>query len=138
MADVFTKKKRSEVMAKIRSKSALEEKFRRMLSIAVYPLGIRYRKNYRSIPGSPDIAFVSRKIAVFIDGTFWHGYRFNRRTSKLPKKYWMEKIEENIRRDKKKRNAIRRKGWKVVRIWEHEFKKNPAKCIKKVVEALNE
>lgn len=136
MADVFSKKKRSEIMSSINSKSALEAEFCQSLSATIYPLGLRYRKNYRKIPGSPDIAFVNKKVAVFVDGTFWHGYKFSERAENLPKIYWRKKIENNIARDKRNRRFLRRKGWKVIRIWEHDFKAKPEACLKKVLDAL--
>ncbi len=96
MPDVFTKKKRSEIMSKIRSVSGLEKAFAKSLSEAIYPKGIRYRLNYKKAPGRPDIAFISRKLAIFIDGDFWHGYNFRRNKNHLPSKYWRKKIENNI------------------------------------------
>jgi len=136
MADIFSKEKRSEIMSKITSKSMLEQRVCKMLSAQIYPMGLRYRRNYRSIDGTPDIVFVSRQIAIFIDGTFWHGYNFDSLSKKIPSVYWKEKIEGNIRRDRLKRNRLRRQGWKVVRIWEHDFKKNPEACIRKVMTAI--
>lgn len=128
MADIFTKEKRSEIMSKIRSESELERYFRRLLSKEIYPLGYRYRKNYKKVPGRPDIAFVSRKIAVFIDGDFWHGYRYDKKKSKLPK-FWRDKIERNIKRDQRNRRLLKKLGWTYIRFWEHEVRNEPAECI---------
>lgn len=135
MADVFTKEKRSEIMSKIRSESELERYFRRLLSQEVYPLGYRYRKNYKKVPGRPDVAFVSRKIAIFIDGDFWHGYRYDKEKSKLPK-FWRDKIERNVQRDQKNRRLLKKMGWSYIRFWENEVKKNPDKCILKIRDLL--
>jgi DNA mismatch endonuclease (patch repair protein) len=136
MVDVFTKQKRSEIMSKIRSKSLLETRFCKLLSASTHPIGLRYRKNYKTVPGSPDVAFVNKKVAVFIDGTFWHGYKYNSSKKKLPKIYWRKKIEMNILHDRKKRNQLRKMGWKVIRIWEHDFKNNPQLCIDKILKIL--
>ncbi len=136
MPDIFTKEKRSEVMSKIRSESMLEKEFAKKLAKVVYPLGYRYRKNYKKIFGKPDIAFVSKKIAVFVDGDFWHGYKFEQRKKKLTQEFWVTKIENNMRRDRRNRRALTKCGWRYVRFWEHDVKKKPDKCIGKVLELL--
>ncbi len=136
MADVFSKKKRSEVMSLIRSKNTKPEiALRKLVSAAAYPLGYRYRLHYKKLPGRPDIAFVSKKIALFVDGSFWHGYRLKNGQA-LPRKYWLPKIKRNMERDKEINRALRKMGWKVVRIWEHDLKKNPDKALKLVMRAL--
>lgn len=131
MVDIYSKSKRSEIMSKIRSESELEKSFRKLLSKEIYPLGYRYRKNYRKIPGRPDVAFVSRKIAIFIDGDFWHGYGYTKKKKKLPK-FWQNKIETNMKRDQRNRKLLKKMGWTYVRFWEHEVKKDPKKCIFKI------
>jgi DNA mismatch endonuclease, patch repair protein len=132
MADIFTKEKRSEIMSKIRGKDTKAEiALRRIVSAYCYPLGYRYRKHYRKVPGSPDMAFVGMKIAIFLDGDFWHGYDFENRKRKLPKKYWVAKIGENMRRDRRTDARLRRIGWKPVRFWEHDLKK-PEKILRRL------
>lgn len=137
MADKFSKEKRSEIMSKINSKSGLEEKFCKRLSKLTHPAGYRYRRNYRKLKGTPDVVFVRHKIAVFVDGSFWHGYKYSAKTTRLSEGFWKEKIENNIRRDKRNRRILRKEGWKVIRIWEHEFKKNPDRCVGKVFEIVS-
>lgn len=137
MADVFTKKKRSEIMSRIRSKDTkLETDFFKLIKRALYPKGPRYRKHYKKLTGRPDIVFTSRKIAVFIDGDFWHGYNFGKIKNRLPKKYWRKKIENNIKRDGRINRILKKEGWIVVRIWEHEIKKQPAKALNRIIDAL--
>lgn len=136
MVDVFTKKKRSEIMSKIRSESALEDKFCRMLSAAAYPLGFRYRRNYKNAQGKPDVAFVKEKLAIFVDGTFWHGYNLGKLTKKLSKKFWLPKIKKNVARDRKIDRELKLAGWRVCRIWEHDIEKNPEGVVKKILEGL--
>lgn len=126
--DIFTKEKRSEVMSKIRSESMLEERFRKILCKELYPLGYRYRKNYKSLPGKPDIVFVTQKIAIFIDGDFWHGYQYKTR-SKNYSKFWKDKIGANIERDLRDYKLLKKMGWTYVRFWEHEIKKDPKKRV---------
>lgn len=131
--DVFTKKKRSEIMSNIRSKNTGIEKavFKELRKRKIY-----FQKHYKKILGNPDIALPKKKIAIFIDGDFWHGYQFEKNKKRLPKKYWAKKIEDNIKRDKSNRSKLKRKGWKVLRIWEHEIKKNPEKSLEKIIKIL--
>ena len=130
MSDIFTKEKRSEIMSLIKGKNTKPElALRKLVSSTLYPLGYRYRIHNKKIKGRPDITFVSQKIAIFMDGTFWHGYDFENKKLKLPKKYWISKIEANIARDKKVNRELRKMGWKVIRIWEHDLKKKPEKIL---------
>jgi DNA mismatch endonuclease (patch repair protein) len=101
MTDVFTKEKRSEVMSKIRSKNTKIEMlvFRELARKKIY-----FQRHYGAGRINIDIALPRRKKAVFIDGDFWHGYYFVRDKKKLPNIYWIEKIENNIKRDRRSRN----------------------------------
>lgn len=136
MVDVFSKRKRSEIMSKIRSKDTkLEKDFLKILSREIYPLGYRYRKHYKKIPGSPDIVFPKYKVAIFIDGDFWHGWKYEERKKKLPE-FWRKKIERNMERDLRNMKDLKRMGWKTSRIWEHDIKKNPDKIIVKILKLL--
>ncbi|MHB8913825.1 MAG: very short patch repair endonuclease [Minisyncoccota bacterium] len=120
MTDIFTKEKRSDVMSRIRPKNTKPEilVFRHLRKEGVY-----FQKHYRRAPaGTPGIALPSKKLAVFIDGDFWHGYRFPQWKDKLPKKYWQDKIQANIDRDRRTFARLRRAGWKVLRVWEHNLK----------------
>ena len=138
MADIFSKEKRSEIMSKIRGKNTKAElSFRKVLSAEVYPKGFRYRLYYKKIIGSPDIVFVKQKIAIFIDGDFWHGRRYGKEgEGKNWKKFWKDKIEENIRRDRRVNRRLKKEGWKVIRIWESDVKKKGEKDINKIVSYL--
>jgi len=133
MADCFTKEKRSEVMSKIRSKNTKAEVlvFRELRRRGIY-----FQKHYNKAPGKPDIALPRKKKAVFIDGDFWHGYQFSKKKHRLPKKYWLKKIESNIIRDKQNRAKLRKEGWKVMRVWEHEVFKKFDKTINKTTKFL--
>ncbi len=137
MPDIFSKEKRSEIMSLIRSTNTKPEiALRKIVSAKFYPQGFRYKINYRKVKGTPDIAFVSKKIAVFVDGEFWHGYKFAKRKHKLPKKYWLPKIEANMKRDRKVNRHLKKEGWKVVRFWEHQVKKTPELIVEKLEEIL--
>ncbi len=132
MPDVFTKKKRSEVMSKIRYKDTkIEIKLRKV----VYDAGLRgYRLNYKSL-GKPDIVFTKYKVAIFCDGEFWHGKYYHEKKHKY-KKYWKNKIQYNIDRDRKNNARLRRMGWSVIRLWEKDIEKKQDKCLRKIKIAL--
>ena len=126
MTDIFTSKKRSWVMSRIRSRdTGIEKKTAHLL-----------RKNkihYRRFPkvfGSPDFV-VEKKVLVFCDGDFWHGYRYEKK-KKPPKKFWRDKIERNMERDRKVSRKLRADGWSVVRLWEHSIEKNPRSCLRRI------
>ncbi|MDD3862015.1 MAG: very short patch repair endonuclease [Candidatus Gracilibacteria bacterium] len=102
--------------------------------------GIRYRRNYRDLPGSPDIAITKNKVAIFVDGEFWHGHDWENRKEKLQsnKDYWIEKIEENIRRDARNDCKLEKAGWTSMHFWEKELKSNLQGCVEKVLAVLGE
>lgn len=90
-----------------------------------------------SLPGRPDIIFPGAKIVVFVDGDFWHGWRFTKWSSRLSP-FWKAKIERNIKRDKKNFSKLRKDGWYVLRIWEHEVKKDVEACVDRITRALEQ
>lgn len=122
-------------MSKIRSKNTKVENiaFRELSKRNIY-----FQRHYKKIVGNPDIALPRKRKAVFIDGDFWHGYQFNKLKKRLPKIYWLEKINKNILRDKKNRRQLQQKGWCVLRIWEHELIKTPDKALAKIISFLKE
>lgn len=137
MADVFTKKKRSEIMSRILSKDTkLERDFLKQLSLISHATGYRYRKHYTKLPGKPDVAFPSKKIAVFIDGCFWHGCSLHSRTPLSNSDYWKRKIAKNRARDRQVTKVCKKSGWQVIRLWEHAVKKRPAHAVEKIMKAL--
>lgn len=120
-------------MSKIRSQDTAIEK---TIFMELRKRKIYFQKHYKKSLGSPDIALPRKKKAIFIDGDFWHGYKYAVQKQRLPKKYWLKKIEDNIKRDQRNRAKLKREGWKVLRIWEHEIKKNPEKALRKVIKFL--
>jgi len=139
MTDVFTKKKRSEIMSRIRAKDAkLEKNFLEGLSAISHEAGYRYRKHYTGLQGKPDIAFPSKKVAVFIDGCFWHGCHLHSRVPLSNVSYWEKKLKRNKERDREVNRAAKNKGWSVIRLWEHQVKKKPRWSIDKIMRALSE
>jgi len=120
MADKFTKEKRSSIMSHIGGKETKPEV---MVRKFVFSKGLRYRKNDKSLPGTPDIVLPKYRTAVFIHGCFWHGH-VSCPKSKLPdtkKEFWGKKISENINRDKKDMDVLMSKNWNVITIWQCEI-----------------
>jgi DNA mismatch endonuclease (patch repair protein) len=120
--------KRSFIMSRIRSKNTgIERKVEKRLK----EMKVKFKKHYK-IFGNPDFVIEDKKIAIFIDGDFWHGYRISKRIRKLPK-YWQEKIRRNKLRAKRVNSKLKKDGWKVLRIWEHEINDNLDSCIKEIL-----
>jgi len=123
-------------MSRIRSKDTKTEvKLRK----ALWAKGYRYRKNVKSLPGSPDIAIKKYKVAVFIDGEFWHGYNWEqkRQTIKRNRAYWIPKIERNMERDRENTQKLQENGWLVLRFWEQRLKKEFNVCLALITEAID-
>ena len=101
----------------------------------LHKLGLRFRKHVRSLPGSPDIVFVAAKVAVFVDGDFWHGYRFPSWRRKVSV-FWRRKIQINRDRDRRNFAKLRRMGWKVIRVWQHSVTDNLAVVVARIQSAV--
>jgi DNA mismatch endonuclease, patch repair protein len=103
-------------------------------------LGLRYRKNVKTLPGKPDIVFVKARVAIFCDGDFWHGRDWVNLRFKLERgtnpDYWIAKIKSNIERDLRNNKLLSEAGWLVIRFWETDIKKDPAKHAIKVKEIV--
>ena len=129
MADNLTPEQRSYCMSRIKGKDTrLEVRVRSEL----HRRGLRFRKHVKGLPGKPDIVFTGAKVVVFIDGDFWHGYRFPFWKHKMSD-FWKEKIYKNRERDAETRQLLREMGWKVVRLWQHEIKKDFGASINRIV-----
>lgn len=120
-------------MSKIRSRNTQAEKivFRELTKRGIY-----FQKYYKRAIGNPDIALPKKKIAIFIDGDFWHGYQFSKLKKRLPKKYWLAKIERNIKRDRINKIELSKNGWLILRVWEHEIKLKPSETIERIVKMM--
>lgn len=96
---------------------------------------IRYRRNNKKIKGSPDFVITDKNLAVFLDGEFWHGFKWDEKKKRIKsnRQYWISKIEKNIKRDKFVSKYLKVNGWNVFRFWQHQIKKDPEKCIKKII-----
>ena len=131
----YTTKKRSKMMSKIKGKDSKPEvKFRK----ALWHLGYRYRKNYKKLIGKPDIAFNKYKTVIFIDGEFWHGYKWNEKKDKIKsnRAFWIPKIERNMQRDQEVNEVLQQKGYKVFRFWQKDIKENLNSCLEEVIKHI--
>lgn len=134
--DNLTYDQRKYNMSRIRATDTTPEI---LLRKALWHKGWRYRKNYTRLPGKPDIAFTRQKIAVFVDGDFWHarGHQDNPGEQVASnKEYWKKKLSRNVERDKEVIDELTEAGWLVLRFWETDIKKDLDGCIKKLEEYL--
>lgn len=133
MTDVLTPDQRKLNMSRIRGKDTSPELIIRKL---LYSTGIRgYRIHYK-LPGKPDIVFTKKRLVIFIDGCFWHKCPIDFKEPETRKEFWMNKINSNVIRDQTVQNLLKSSGWTVIRIWEHEVKKNPREVVEKITNAL--
>jgi DNA mismatch endonuclease (patch repair protein) len=100
--------------------TSLEQK----VAAAFHARGWRYRRNFALLPGKPDFVFTKARVVVFVDGDFWHGWRYPQWKHKLSSDYWRAKIERNRARDRRNFQRLRRMGWTVLRLWGHDVEKN--------------
>jgi DNA mismatch endonuclease (patch repair protein) len=110
------------------------------LAKTLWQLGYRYRRNSKYIFGKPDISFKKYKIAIFVDGEFFHGRNWDVLKLRLNtnKQFWHSKIERNIKRDIEVNHHLSKKGWIILRFWDSEVKKNLSDCVKIIVQALEQ
>jgi len=135
MADVVSKKKRSEIMRAVRSKDTkIEVVFRK----ALWKQGFRYSKNSGKYFGKPDLVLKKFKAVIFLDSCFWHGCKKHCRIPATNKKYWVDKIDRNKKRDKEVNKFYKKTGWKIIRIWEHDISKDKNKAIKKIIKFISD
>ena len=127
--------KRSYNMSMIKGKDTRVEV---LLRKELWHRGLRYRKNCPAVYGKPDIVFLRKMIAVFVDGDFWHGYEFEKIKERVKSNnhYWIEKIEHNRERDMDVTLLLIEQGWTVLRFWDFEIKNNLAECADKIENAV--
>ena len=134
--DTMTKDQRHRNMQSIKSKDTKPEK---ILCKALWHSGIRYRKNMKALTGTPDIVITKYRIAIFVDGDFWHcknhqsnpGEQITTNTS-----YWKRKLARNVERDKEVNDILTDEGWLVLRFWESDIKNNLDNCVKCILSYL--
>jgi DNA mismatch endonuclease (patch repair protein) len=130
MADNLSMEKRSMVMASIRGRDTKPE------MMLWRELDHRILRKYPRLPGRPDIGCVSRKVAVFVDGCFWHGCPSCYKPPATRPEYWSNKLKRNLANDEKVNKNLKASGFKVLRFWEHEVLRDARACAEKVNEAL--
>jgi len=132
MPDWLTKKQRSKHMAKIRTRDTdIEQRLSRALDKAQ----IKYGRNSKELIGQPDFVILKSKIVIFADGDYWHGWHYPLWKHKMSK-YWRTKIEANRKRDLRTFRKLRRSGWLVLRLWQHDIEKDIDKCIHRIKKAI--
>lgn len=134
MADRISRKRRSWLMSRIPGSNTSPELFLRK---ALFSKGIRgWRLHAKDLPGRPDIVFRKLRIAIFVDGAFWHGHPYKFSPGRLSPD-WEEKILSNRRRDRRVNAALKKQGWRVVRLWDLDLRRRPEKQISRVVALLS-
>ena len=129
-----------EVSKRMKALSHKKSKVESLLAKALWHKGYHYRLNYKKLPGTPDIVLTKYKIAIFVDGEFWHGKDFEKTKDKLKnnKDYWIEKIEENIQRDIKIDGLLRNMDWTPLHFWSNDVKKYLDFCISEIEDTIHE
>ncbi|MCC7573435.1 MAG: very short patch repair endonuclease [Candidatus Methanofastidiosum sp.] len=134
MTDNLTEEQRKKNMQNIRSKNTKPEK---IIMKELKRRKIYFAKHVDKITGKPDIVFRRKKVAVFIDSDFWHGHPERFIMPKTNTKYWKNKIDRNIKRDKEVTKILTEKNWKVIRLWEYDIKHSLDICMNKILKAID-
>jgi DNA mismatch endonuclease (patch repair protein) len=134
MADVFSKAKRSQVMSRIRSRGNKDTE------LALAKLLRRHKitgwRRHLHMFGKPDFIFLKARLAIFVDGCFWHGCPKHATKPKNNRSFWHRKLSANKTRDRLVNHALRRANWRVIRIWECSLQKHPQSCIQRILRTL--
>ncbi len=133
MADNLSPEQRSHCMSRVKTRDTDIE---RLVRSELHRKGLRFRKHCKHLPGKPDIVFTTSKVAVFIDGDFWHGYRFPLWADDMAP-FWREKISCNRERDRRNFRKLRAMGWRVLRLWQHEVERDLQNCVERIFKALH-
>ena len=135
MPDVFTKAKRSAVMSKIRGRGNKDTE------LALMKLFRRHHitgwRRHQKVFGKPDFIFKQVRLALFVDGCFWHGCPKHCKIPAGNRAFWKKKFAANKARDGRVNRELRRLGWRIIRIWEHDLAKRGVTCIRKIQDATN-
>lgn len=135
--DNHTPEQRRRNMQAVKNK---DSKIEVMLRKELWNRGLRYQKNLTKVYGKPDIVFIGKKVAVFCDSEFWHGYDWENKKNEIKSKreFWIPKIERNIQRDIEVTNKLQAEGWVVLRFWGNDIKKNLIECADKIERTIKQ
>ncbi len=133
MPDHLTPEQRSRAMKRVKLKDGSLEK---LVQRELHTRGLRFKRHVRSLPGRPDIVFQEQKLAVFVDGDFWHGWRLPAWEHKLSR-FWRDKLRANRARDQRNFRRPHAQGWRVIRLWRHELVSDASRCLQKVIGAIH-
>ena len=127
-------KTKEQISYNMRQIKSMDSQIELILRKTLWHRGIRYRKNVKTIFGHPDIAFKGRKLAVFVDSEFWHGFNWEIKKNEIKsnKEFWINKIERNMERDAEVNEYLSQTGWIVLRFWGNDIKKNVSACADKI------
>lgn len=130
----MNKKTKEQISYNMRQVKNKDSKIELLLRKELWKKGLRYRKNVKTVFGKPDIAFIGKKIAVFVDSEFWHGYNWDVKKNEIKsnRDFWIAKIERNIERDAEVNEYLSNDGWIVLRFWGNDIKKDVAACADKI------
>ena len=133
--DPFAGKRRSQIMSHIRGKNTRPE---RVLAAMLVRRGIRFRRHDTSVPGIPDFCFPEFRLAVFLDGDFWHGrpLRIGRGMPNTNREFWIRKLTRNAQRDLRVRRELRKTGWRCLRIWTSDFRRDRKAALRRILSRL--
>ena len=133
--DVLSKDQRRRNMQAIKSKGSKDEV---LLAKTLWKKGLRYRKNDKSVFGKPDLTFKRKKLAIFIDSEYFHGYNWDIQKNRIKtnQEFWWRKIESNIKRDELVNKELKSRGWKVLRFWSKYLRNNLANCVTQIEDNL--
>lgn len=134
----MSKKTAEQISFNMRQVKNKNSNIERLLRKELWRRGLRYRKNVMGIIGKPDIAFIGKKVAIFCDSEFWHGYDWENRKKdfKSHQEFWIPKIERNMQRDVEVTSELKKQGWTVIRLWGKDIKSNVEKCADIIEKAI--
>ncbi len=134
MTDNLTPEQRKYCMSQVKGKDTSIEKIVRS---ELHRLGYRFYKHIKALPGNPDIVFPRKRLVIFIDGDFWHGYRFPTWKHQLTP-FWQEKIAVTRIRDQRNFRKLHKSGWRAIRIWQHQIKKDLPQCVRRITSLIEQ
>ena len=134
MADVFSPEKRSQVMSRIRSRGNKDTELALIKLLRQH--GITGWRRHQAMVGRPDFVFRKQQVVVFVDGCFWHGCPKHCKMPSGNASFWEKKLNANVKRDRRVTRYLRRDRWSVIRIWEHDLRARPGRCIRRIASQL--